>query len=464
MYSQPGFSLAEVLAVAKIHPIYNSHVQYPPDAGTIEIARTQVVGKTADVASLEAQPLLFKKDLYGTIQRLIDDLSPENKFRRSIYTSVTGGGGGSKALFFATDVHENRRQRVEFGRLLNAVGIIKETDCVVTVHTSGGLYRALDLTLELLENAGATALAAGHNLKEEEVIRLARVHHANVLSGDSSQIVQLVHYMSTMKREERDELFINKIIYTSETMTPGQRSYIYSVLGLVQICSFLGSAEAGPYAASSPHLVEGGSQSTNQDFIFDTRQVLIEILPYEAANRTGFLPTPLPQGEKGVIAQTSLCRLRNPVIRYITGDVGSVHNLHECAREHVSDQDWPHLRILRLRGRDARFSFEWDGEYVEFPQITSLMTDAQYCVLQWQVILDKANSAPNSTIEVPVLSSVGKTSAEKIESLEKDVKRLLHVDETNEERFRLLFVEDLSGFIRSETGRKVIRFVDRFNQ
>jgi len=78
---------------------------------------------------------------YSTIGRLIDDTNPCNTFRQSVYASTTGGGTGSKPLFFATDVHENRRARAGFGRFIQNIGVIKNSDWVVTTHTAGELYR-----------------------------------------------------------------------------------------------------------------------------------------------------------------------------------------------------------------------------------------------------------------------------------------------------------------------------------
>ena len=57
-----GYSLADVLAVARIHPFYVTHVQYPPDAQTIRTARERAARELAE-ADLKAQPLLRKKDL-----------------------------------------------------------------------------------------------------------------------------------------------------------------------------------------------------------------------------------------------------------------------------------------------------------------------------------------------------------------------------------------------------------------
>jgi phenylacetate-coenzyme A ligase PaaK-like adenylate-forming protein len=328
------------------------------------------------------------------------------------------------------------------------------------------LGSSLDLTLEILENAGSTVLAAGHLTTPEEAIRIARLYHANALSGDSSQIVQLVLYISTLKPEERADLNINKILYTSEQLTPAQRTFVQSVLSPVEICSLLGSAEAGPYGISSPNFTEGGSASVNQDFVYDTRSTILEILPPEAVEEDGKSKsyTPLPDGEQGVIVQTSLSRFQNPLIRYVTGDIGSVHQLPAQAKEHVPEEDWPHLQVLRLRGRDPRFSFEWDGEYIDFSAITALVQDARYGVLQWQFILHKEDARMDSFVQVRVLIAEGEDGAVRKNDVEQSIRHLLHVVDENKDRFSIVFVDNLEGFVRSGTGRKVVKFVDQFNK
>lgn len=43
--------------------------------------------------------------------------------------------------------------------------------------------RSLDLTLEIMENAGASVLAAGSYSKPAETVSLLKEFHANVLTG-----------------------------------------------------------------------------------------------------------------------------------------------------------------------------------------------------------------------------------------------------------------------------------------
>ncbi|KAJ2969036.1 hypothetical protein NQ176_g8877 [Zarea fungicola] len=223
------YSISSVLAVAKKHSFYDQNVTYPPDLDAVEnIVKQSAVDEKAN--ELSSWPLLYKKSLYTTVERLINDTSPQNTYRRSVYAGVTGGGRGSKPLFFAADVHENRRQRAEYGQLLASSGILSTGDWVVTMHSAGGLYRALDLTLEIVECAGACALAAGNYMPMPDVLQLLIKYQANVIAGDSSQIVNLVNHLSELPQDQRDKIHLDKILYTSEVLTAAQRLHIRSSL------------------------------------------------------------------------------------------------------------------------------------------------------------------------------------------------------------------------------------------
>jgi hypothetical protein len=56
-------SLAQVLAVAKIHPFYTRDVVYPPDAETVKVARDQAAAAPINADCIRDQPLLFREDL-----------------------------------------------------------------------------------------------------------------------------------------------------------------------------------------------------------------------------------------------------------------------------------------------------------------------------------------------------------------------------------------------------------------
>lgn len=188
-----------------------------------------------------------------------------------------------------------------------------------------------------MENARATVLSAGSYMPPVEVAKALANYHINVLTRDGSQIIQVVHHISMIAPAIRDCIHLNKIIYTSEPLTSPQRDFIKAVLRNIKIISIMGSSEAGPWAISNPDLT--GEQSLISgcvDFIFDTRHVLLEIFPSSVSDDAALSGmATLPHREQGIIVQTSLQRLRNPLVRYITGDVGSLHPLLEGAHARI---------------------------------------------------------------------------------------------------------------------------------
>ncbi|KAI4594992.1 hypothetical protein KJ359_007243 [Pestalotiopsis sp. 9143b] len=322
---------------------------------------------------------------------------------------------------------------------------------------------SLDLMLEILENAQATVLSGGTTMAPADVIGVLIQYNVNVLTGDSGQIVGIAHHISKLPETERNGIKLNKIIYTSEAFTTSQRKYVLSILGPVKICSVLGSAEAGPYAASCDYMTD--METTNYaDFIFDTRALVIEIFPSSFADG-GQNPTSVPEGQKGIIAQTSLSRLRHPLVRYITGDVGSLHDMPESARAVIHVAERAHLRILRLYGRDHRFSSTWNGEYFEFSVLASIMNNPHFGVLQWQVILDKLEPSMEAALTVrlllPSMADAERKTPAHQQALFDQLRTFFCVDTTSEHRFQIVLVDDIAGFERSATGNKVIKFIDR---
>ncbi|GKZ33941.1 hypothetical protein AbraIFM66950_004032 [Aspergillus brasiliensis] len=317
---------------------------------------------------------------YKVIERLTKDTSPQNEYRRSSYVSVTGGGSGGLPLMFITDAQENRQHRAAFGEFLRTCGVVEPHDWILTTHASGYLYRSLDLLSEILENAGGTILSAGNFMTPSEVVRALAHYNVNVLTGDSSQIIQVIHHISTLSAEERGGINLTKVIYASEPLTEGQKRHIYATLGAVKICSILGSAEAGPYTIHNLDITGEACQIGSMGFVFDTRSVLIEILSSSVMEDES--PSsdiqPLQEGEEGIIVQTSLHRRRNPLVRYITGDLASIHPLPDIARFTVPESELKYLRVLRLRGRDRRISFDWYGVYFEFTNVEQLMQKEEF--------------------------------------------------------------------------------------
>ncbi|KAL2008010.1 hypothetical protein VTN00DRAFT_7992 [Thermoascus crustaceus] len=461
------YPLSDVLAVAKVHPFY-SDTKYPPTPEELHHVLRVSKDKGGNDLDLKSFSLTRKDALYKQIGRLTVDTDPSNGYRRNTYISTTGGGSGGPMMVFATDSVENRKQRAVIGSLMRTCGLIEPGDWVVTMHVSGHLYRALDLMTELMENAGAAVLCAGPEMSHQAVFDAIVHYRANVVAGDAGQLVQLANYISKLPAEQRSSLRLTKILYTSESMTPAQRTLLTSVLGDIVFCSVIGSAEAGPWAVASSALT-GNTNENYMDFIFDTRTIHIEVLPLsieEDPERKSLCQSDcienVPDGEVGLIVQTSLQRLRNPLVRYVCGDIGSLHPLPQTAQAQLTAKDVQHYKMVRVYGRDRRISFDWYGEYFEFHTIQALMRTKEWAILQWQIILrHKDDSSVDVLLEIRIIRDPKNDGTQISEQeLVGKIKDFFMVFDFNEDLFQLKFIPNFSGFERSTTGRKVMNFVD----
>lgn len=323
--------------------------------------------------------------------------------------------------------------------------------------------RALDLMAETLEGSGASVLCAGSTMGQDDIFNILIAYRVNFIAGDAGQVLQLSRYIVSLPEEKKSQLLINKIIYTSEPMTPSQRSFLRSVFPDVAISSVIGSAEAGPWAVSPSELTEMAQREPYADFVYDQRLMHLEILPLSIEETRTSHAQPLPDGEKGLLSQTSLQRLRHPLILYMCGDICSLHSLPESFKAQVSLEDAPYYKIARIYGRDRRISFDWYGEYFEFEAIQEAMRSVSWGVLQYQIIRRYNGQDGNDlgvVLEVRVLRhSEPGTICEK--ELTVELRKLFWVFENNEELFDLRYLPDYTGFSRSTTGRKVINFIDQ---
>ncbi|EWC46462.1 hypothetical protein DRE_04405 [Drechslerella stenobrocha 248] len=463
-----GYTLKQIVSVAKVHPLYAKDVEYPP---TPDEVRRIIDQEDNEEVDLKCIPLATKDQLYKTIERLTADPSDQNTFWHGCYLSTTGGGSGGAPMLFATDAAENRRQRNAAGILARTCGVIKPGDLVMSLHTSGGLYRALDLLTEVLECGGGSVLCAGGAVSMAEARNTARHFRVNTLTADASQILQFANFVASLPDEERAEIKIKKVIYTSEPLNRPQKAVILAALGQPKIYSLFGSAEAGPWAVANPYIT-GEPDGDTMEFLFDTRMMNIEILPTSimdqlslTGSESDIRPEAVPDGEVGIIVQTSLCRLRNPLLRYVTGDLGSLRPLSKqsfAGGVEIPAEDAKHLRVLCVYGRDRRFSFEWFGEYFEYQAVEKVLKTEGWNVIQWQVVLQTGES---NEIELEVRlyrSNCENSNAVSEESISNALSKFFAIYQGfNDRLFKVTFVRGLDGFERSSTGAKVMRFVDR---
>ncbi|KAJ5497958.1 hypothetical protein N7453_007009 [Penicillium expansum] len=322
------------------------------------------------------------------------------------------------------------------------------------------IVRSLDLMAEVIENAGGTIFCAGHLMPHAEVAEMVSAFRINVITADSGQILQFALYVASLPEAQRKEIRITKVVYTSEPLMRAQREHVRSVFGDVLICSAFASAESGPWAVMN-HAVTNHEDDDSADFIFDTRTIIIEVLS-QTVTEPGNIDShgdikPLADGEKGVIAATSLQRLRNPLIRYLSGDIGSLHPLPE--NDIIDPEESQHLKVLRLYGRDQRFSFSWQGEYFNFNTLLRLMQTDEFSLLQWQLILTECSTSIHN-LEIRVLRGQSGSHTISDEELVQELTKFFCVYPAIEAYFQVVFVSSFQDFERSKTGNKVMRFVN----
>ena len=333
-----------------------------------------------------------------------------------------------------------------------------------------------------MEQVGANVLCAGHLMPREKLLAACTKYHVNVLAGDASDILNLAHHVATVSSGARSGLRITKIIYTCEMLSKSKRDYLVSVFGpTVAFFSMFASAETGPWAVADFAATGEPDDGNAADLLFDTRAMTVEVLSLSSetmASRSTCPPAPhemLPDGHVGHLVLTSLQRVKNPLVRYLSGDIGSLRPLPPSAASRIQDADARrHCKVLRLLGRDRRFSFKWLGEYFEFESLEAVMATEGWGILQWQVLIEQGVEWEGSdSLELRLMRRrrrrqrcQGDDDDDETEMLVGDeelrdlLKDVFFLTEWNEKLFRATFLDDVAGFRRSETSGKVIRFLD----
>ncbi len=293
-------------------------------------------------------------------------------------------------------------------------------------------------------------------------------YRVNVITGDSAHILNFAHYVASLPSSEQCSVKITKIIYTCEMMTRAKREYLVSIFGPVAFSSMFASAETGPFAVANFSMTGQPDNDDTTDLIFDTRAMIIEVLSLtsEALHSTSDTPPAesemATEGTAGHLVLTSLQRLKNPLVRYVSGDVGSVHPLPESAASQIDPDLRTHLKVLRLHGRDQRFSFKWLSEYYEFDKLSRDMQTDEWGILHWQLIVEHGTVWEGSdSIELRLMRRAQDSGIISEEELIGRLGDVFYLTSLTEKLFRAVFVDDAQGFERSETSNKVIRFIDR---
>ena len=398
-------SLQEILSSASAHPIYTPLLQKSAIAKNVSSvpAPSNVEEAWRSDLSLTDFPFLVKDHLISSFQTLI---RTDPTFLHSAYLSPTGGTrGGSTQLYFVTATADNRAQRRVAADMYANLRVIEKTDIFMNLHGGIAMYRGQDLTSTLIDLAGGTELSIGGITSDAETLEIARMFRPNAIFSTSSRVLQFAKYVATLPESER--LRVRKVIYTSEPLPPAQEVFLHEALGVELIGSCYGSAEAGPMAGAPPipirttveGTLNGNSSAEYREFVFDRKMVVIEIINAQGETIACSIPgQELGSGEVGEIILTSLDRLKNPLVRYRTGDLGSLHALHDMSLMDETKRG-DYLRF-RSYGRNPMMSFFIDSEYIDVVELQRrIFSKPEHDVLEWQVIISPLSAEEMSCEE-----------------------------------------------------------------
>ncbi|KAH8698154.1 hypothetical protein GQ44DRAFT_744279 [Phaeosphaeriaceae sp. PMI808] len=389
------FTLEQVLAVAKIHPFYSDKHTSAPDYATVAQAARNLSGLSA---SLQEMPITKKERLAEVTNRLSSNSAEAKSFRSGAIIGITGGGSGKGVpMPFFTDAQETVAIRSFVGKLLVKCGAVGVGDVAIVLNTTGNLYRSV----------------------------------------------------------------FNRLVRTCQQLQPNVLAVFGETTRPISFGSIYGSAEAGPWAVANHNL--SGHHGDYVDLIYDKKAMVVEIIPVPSGNvdesATRGDVENVPHGSVGVIALTSLQKLRHPLVRYYTGDLGSLHDLtiemHSYIGEGTCD-----LGVLRMYGRDRTESFKWQANFYELSAIGNAMKTAHWGVLDWQISLDINNDSGEHIMEVKLIRPEPSVSILSDSELSKELSGYFNVYPKVDHLFKIRSV-GLQDMVRSETAGKIIRLVDK---
>jgi phenylacetate-CoA ligase len=382
--------LETIIAAAAEHPFY--------------------AGRVTAGARLEELPVLTKPELYQRIEALLSNQGPLGR----VYWSPSGGSGG-KALYFPTDVAENRYARTEFARRLKHAGVFGPDQVCLNLNATGHLYRTLELFNDFGERCGATMLPAGNQIDSESMLEYLERFKVNALAGAPTMVIEVANSLAKSGRR----IAIDSVITGADMLYAAQRDFIRQHTGARTFAELFGSAECGVWAYKPPSL-EGSSA-----FVVDPKLVHVEILDPD-------------QDGNGRIVVTNLARLTHPLVRYDTGDVGRLESRVVDGRTE---------QVLEFAGRHQR-SFQLDADYIELDDIDRALGGR---ALKYQVIIDRARGSQRELAELRLVAAgLDRADAEALRA------RVLDVCPFDKIRF-----VDLSDLETQPRSGKIPAIVDR---
>ncbi len=280
--------------------------------------------KPEDIKSLEdvrRLPFTTNADLRATYPRGLVAVPP-NKLSR-LHTS-SGTTGKPKALFFSPKDVDNAATLI--ARCLVMIGVTGD-DVLQNMMTYGLFTGALVMHYGA-EKVGYLVIPAGPGNSEKQLL-LMQDFRTTVFHITPSYALYLATYMESKGINPRKDLALRKALVGSEPHTEETRRKIEQALGVDAYNSYGLSEMNGPGVAFECELKKGMH-------LWEDHYLMEVVDP-----QTG---EPLPDGQRGELVLTTLCREAMPILRYRTRDITSIIPAAcPCGRTH--------RRINRITGR-----------------------------------------------------------------------------------------------------------------
>lgn len=331
-------------------------------------------------------PILEKNAIYEALEA--DAARPAPTLRESLYWSPSGGTTSSRAFYFPTDVRENAFQRRALVEGMTPFGLFDDATVSINLHSSGGMYRGLEIHNDFVELAGGTSLPLGFDSSDAEVVKAIERWRPNMICAFPTRLMSLATHMDKLDRA----LSVPKLVTGGDILYPSMKATVARALGIKQFLQIFGSAETGIWAFQPPVL-----ENTTL-FAYDPRMMHVEIADADADG-------------VGRIITTNLIRTRVPLLRYDTGDLGRLTE---------QTLDGSSVPLLDFRGRATR-SFQVGGNYYMLKDVERALGLAAepgegLDVTAYQLLLthDRPSREESLTCKVVLAHAARKRDAERI--------------------------------------------------
>jgi len=235
-------------------------------------------------------------------------------------TDIISGGDLSKAFIFASggstgepkfSVYSNEELEYVTDVLASIYKVagIGPKSRAANLFVAGGLWTSFIVANLALEKIGVTNLPIGGNTDFATIYKFMQKLRPGVLVGLPSIIIKLAQYAET----QSERLSVDLVLYGGEHMRKPARDYLKSVFGVEKIVSAgYAAVDSGPIGFQCRHMSGGSLHHALTDYQF------VEFIKEDG--------TVAEEGEAGEIVVTNLNRVKMPVIRFKTGDLGTPLN------------------------------------------------------------------------------------------------------------------------------------------